>query len=344
MIRILIVDDSVFIRTILRDIFSKAPELEVVGIASDGAEALEQIDSLRPDVMTLDIEMPKLNGLQVLEGMKRCRHRPKVMMLSSLTAKDAEHTKKALALGADDFMLKPTEIFKVRGIEEELVTRIKHLIEIRPAVKAAGRRDQVARKVVVFGSSAGGLQQLDLVLSRLSPALDAAVVVTQHMPEGFTAALAERFNRICPLPVRESENGMVLKEGEVVISKAGYHTMITAVLTGDGVRGGKIIHSSAPPVHAVRPAIDKTFSSAAKVFKDRTLAVVMSGMGNDCGAGAADVRAAGGTVYVCKEHDCLVYGMARSALKNSSVNQVVSLRHIPDEVMRTVNKMEAAHG
>ncbi|MBP2145187.1 two-component system chemotaxis response regulator CheB [Methanofollis sp. W23] len=344
MIRILIVDDSVFIRTILRDIFSKSPEIEVVGVASDGAEALKQIDILKPDVMTLDIEMPKLNGLQVLEGMKRCRHRPKVMMLSSLTAKDAEHTKKALALGADDFMLKPTEIFKVRGIEEELVTRIKHLIEIKPAVKVAGRRDRVASTVVLFGSSAGGLQQLDLVLSRLSPDLGAAIVVTQHMPAGFTAALAERFNRICPLPVRESENGTVLMEGEVVISKAGYHSLISAVLTRNGTRGGKIIHSSAPPVHAVRPAIDKTFSSGAKIFKNRTLAVVMSGMGNDCGAGAADVRAAGGTVYVCKEHDCLVYGMARSALKTNCVNQVVSLRHIPEEVMKTVKKMEAVHG
>ncbi|QYZ80245.1 chemotaxis-specific protein-glutamate methyltransferase CheB [Methanofollis formosanus] len=344
MIRVLIVDDSVFIRTILKDIFGRSPEIEVVGTASDGAEALELIDTLRPDAITLDIEMPKLNGLEVLERMKGCRHRPKVMMLSSLTAKDAEHTRKALALGADDFMLKPTEIFKVRGIEEELVTRIKHLIEIRAAVKATGRRDRVARKVVLFGSSAGGLQQLDLVLSRLSSDLDAAVVITQHMPAGFTAALADRFNRICPLPVRESENGTLLKEGEVVISKAGYHTVISAALTGEGIRGGKIVHSSAPPVHAVRPAIDRTFSSAAKVFGKRTLAVVMSGMGSDCGAGAADVKAAGGTVYVCKEHDCLVYGMARSALKTNSVDRTVSLRHIPEEVVEAVGRMEADHG
>lgn len=340
MIRVLIVDDSIFIRTILKDFLSKAPDIEVVGTASDGVEALSLIEDLRPDVITLDIEMPRLNGIDLLRKMPGLGHHPRVLMLSSLTSKDASHTQTALALGADDFMLKPQEIFRVRGIEEEVIAKIRHLIQIRPAVKEDVSGRGIARKVLLFGSSAGGLQQLDLVLSSISPDLDAAVVVTQHMPEGFTAALADRFNRICPLPVRESESGCTLNAGEVVIARSGVHSVISAYMTRDGLSGGKIVHSTAPPVHAVRPAIDVTFSTGAKVFEGRTLAVILSGMGNDCGEGAAAVKAAGGQVFACSEEDCLVYGMARSAMKKNCVDRVVPLRKIPDEVQRAITSME----
>ncbi|MDD3111252.1 MAG: chemotaxis-specific protein-glutamate methyltransferase CheB [Methanofollis liminatans] len=340
MIRVLIVDDSIFIRTILKDFLSKSPDIEVVGTASDGVEALSLIDDLKPDVMTLDIEMPRMTGIDLLRKMPDLSHRPKVLMLSSLTSKDASHTRTALALGADDFMLKPQEIFRVRGIQEELVAKIRHLIHIGPAVKQDVSSRGLARKLLIFGSSAGGLQQLDLILSTISPDLDAAVVITQHMPEGFTAALADRFNRICPLPVKESESGCILNAGEVVISRSGVHSIVSTFLTRDGLSGGKIVHSTAPPVHAVRPAIDVTFSTAAKIFGGRTLAVILSGMGNDCGDGAAAVKAAGGQVFVCSEEDCLVYGMARSAMKKNSVDRVVPLRRIPDEVQRAITAME----
>jgi len=341
MIRVLIVDDSIFIRTILKDFLSKYQDIEIVGAASDGVEALSLIDELRPDVMTLDIEMPKMTGIDVLRKIQNLSHRPKVLMLSSLTSRDASHTRTALALGADDFMLKPQEIFRVRGIQEELVAKVRHLIQIRPAVKNDVSSSQgLARRVLIFGSSAGGLQQLDLILSNISPDLDAGVVITQHMPEGFTAALADRFNRICPLPVRESESGCILNAGEVVISRSGFHSVISTSMTRDGLSGGKIVHSTAPPVHAVRPAIDVTFSTAAKIFGRRTLAVILSGMGNDCGDGAFDIKAAGGQVFACSEEDCLVYGMARSAMRKNSVDRVIPLRGIPDEVLRTINAME----
>jgi len=340
MIRVLIVDDSIFIRTILKDTLGADPGIEIVGTASDGEEALRMVADLRPDAMTLDIEMPKVTGIEVLKRLKNAEYRPRVLMLSSLTSKDAEHTRLALSLGADDFMLKPREIFQVRGLQEELAAKIRHLIEIKPAQKVRPISDEIATHVVLFGSSAGGLQQLDRVLSSLSPEMTAGVVVTQHMPEGFTAALAERFNRICPLPVHESENGHLIKKGEVIVCKAGFHSVISAVLTREGKAGGKIVHSTAPPVHAVRPAIDKTFSSAARTYGRNTLAVVLSGMGNDCGDGAAEIKAAGGTVFVCKEEDCLVYGMARSARKKADVDKVLPLADIPGEVLKTVRMME----
>lgn len=340
MIRVLIVDDSVFIRTILKDTLNGSPGIEIVGTASDGEEALRRIGDLRPDVMTLDIEMPRLSGIDVLKRLKGAEYRPKILMLSSLTSKDAEHTRLALSLGADDFMLKPQDIFQVRGLKEELAAKIRHLIEIKPARKVRPVTDELATQVVLFGSSAGGLQQLDLILSGLSPEMTAGVVITQHMPEGFTAALADRFNRICPLPVCESENGHLIKKGEIVICKAGFHSVISSLLTREGKTGGKIVHSTAPPVHAVRPAIDKTFSSAAKTYGRNALAVVLSGMGNDCGAGAADIKAAGGTVYICKEEDCLVYGMARSTLKNARVDKVLPLADIARVVLKTVQSME----
>lgn len=340
MIRVLIVDDSIFIRTILKDILGAAPGIEIVGSASDGEEALRMIEELRPDAMTLDIEMPKITGIEVLKRLKNAGYRPKILMLSSLTSKDAEHTRLALSLGADDFMLKPQDIFRVRGLKEELVAKIRHLIEIRPAQKVRSASDELATHVVLFGSSAGGLQQLDRVLSNLSPEMTAGIIITQHMPEGFTAALAERFNRICPLPVHESENGHLIKKGEVIVCKAGFHSVISSLLTKEGKTGGKIVHSTAPPVHAVRPAIDKTFSSAARTYRHNTLAVVLSGMGNDCGDGAADIKAAGGTVFVCKEEDCLVYGMARSALKRNSVDKVLPLADIPGEVLKATRTME----
>ncbi|MDK2973916.1 MAG: two-component system, chemotaxis family, protein-glutamate methylesterase/glutaminase [Methanofollis sp.] len=340
MIRVLVVDDSIFIRTILKDFLSESPDIEVVGTASDGVEALSQIDELRPDVMTLDIEMPRMTGIDVLRKMQNLSHRPKVLMLSSLTSRDASHTRTALALGADDFMLKPQDIFKVRGIQEELVAKIRHLIQIGPAVKKDGPSRGVATRLLIFGSSAGGLQQLDILLSKISPDLDAGIVVTQHMPEGFTAALADRFNRICPLPVKESENGCILNAGEVVISRSGVHSVISTFMARNGISGGKIVHSTAPPIHAVRPAIDVTFSTAARIFGGRTLAVILSGMGNDCGEGASAVKAAGGQVLACSEEDCLVYGMVRSAMRKNSVDKVIPLRKIPDEVSKTITAMK----
>lgn len=344
MIRVLIVDDSLFIRTILRDMLKGSPDIEIVGTAVNGIDALAKISELKPDVITLDIEMPRMGGLEVLEALQGESTRPKVIVLSTLTSRQADMTHQALRLGADDFMLKPRDVPKVRGIERELIQKIKNLVSLPTVLKPRGIRQKNADAAVLIGSSAGGPPMLDTLLSALPPDLPAAVVVTQHMPEGFTASLAERLNRVSSLPVKETTNGDILQAGTVMVSKAGYHTVISGIYAAAGRNHGRVIHSTAPPLHAVRPAVDKTFDSAANVFGPRTVSVILSGMGSDGGEGTLAVKTAGGTTMVCAEEDCLVYGMARSAIARDSVDRVVPLKGLAREIVRAVNRLEVNHG
>jgi two-component system, chemotaxis family, protein-glutamate methylesterase/glutaminase len=342
MVKVLTVDDSVFMRTVIRDMLSKDPSIEVVGTASNGIEALEKIQSLKPDVITLDIEMPKMTGLEVLHELKKLKTRPKVLMVSSLTSKDAEATTEAIRLGADDFMLKPKDIPHVREIGDELIAKVKHLMTLpayAPAKKQVGSGG-AAERVVLIGSSAGGPPMLDSLLAALSPSLPAGIIVTQHMPPGFTAALAARFNRISPFPVKETENGDVVENGKILLSKAGVHTVISGVIGNNGVKSGRIVHTTAPPMHGVRPAVDKTFESAAHVYGKRCVSVILSGMGNDAGEGARAIKEAGGVSIICDEKDCLVYGMARSAITHEAVDKVLPLDKIAKEIERVVLQME----
>lgn len=342
MVKVLTVDDSVFMRTVIRDMLSKDPSIEVVGTATNGIDALEKIQDLKPDVMTLDIEMPKMNGLEVLRELKKIRPRPKVLMLSSLTSKDAEATTEAISLGADDFMLKPKDIPHVREIGDELIAKVKHLMTL-PSFEAHRQTEgtgEAAGRVVLIGSSAGGPPMLDTLLAALPPTLPAGIVITQHMPTGFTAALAARFNRIAPFPVKETENGDIVDTRRILLSKAGVHTVISSVIGSNGVKSGRIVHTSAPPLHGVRPAVDKTFESAAHVYGNRCVSVILSGMGNDAGEGARAIRQAGGVSIVCDEKDCLVYGMARSAISKEAVDKILPLNKIAQEIERVISQME----
>lgn len=339
MIRVLIVDDSLFIRTILRDLLKDSPDIEIVGTAVNGIDALAKIADLKPDVVTLDIEMPRMNGLEVLEALRKERVRPKVIVLSTLTSRQADMTHRALRLGADDFMLKPRDVPNVRGIERELIQKIKNLVSLPVIVRSSEVQKGKADAVVLIGSSAGGPPMLDSLLSALPADLPAAVVVTQHMPEGFTASLAERLNRVSPLPVRETANGDTLQTGTVLIAKAGYHTVISGVYAGAQKTAGRVVHSTAPPLHAVRPAVDMTFTSAARVFGPRTVSVILSGMGSDGGEGMLALKNAGGSTMVCAEEDCLVYGMARSALARNCVDRVVPLKNLAHEIARAVSRL-----
>ncbi|MBN1432149.1 MAG: chemotaxis-specific protein-glutamate methyltransferase CheB [Methanomicrobiaceae archaeon] len=340
MIRVLVIDDSVFMRTVLIDLLGRDPSIEVVGTADDGREALKKIEELSPDVITLDIQMPNMNGIEVLEELQSHEKTPKILMLSTLTSKDAELTKKGLDLGADDFMLKPKNLGKIRGIEQELVSKIKHLITIPSITEKPRIVEKPAKNLVMIGSSAGGPPMLDMIVSSLKADLNAAVVITQHMPAGFTASLAERLNRISPLKVKETENGETLNIGSVYVSKGGFHTIISANPLSDGTISGKITHSKAPPLHAVRPAVDKTFSSGSKVFGKRTVGVILSGMGSDGGEGMAHIKEAGGRTIVVKEEDCLVYGMSRSALEKNSVDKILPLKSIPRNIAKSVEAIE----
>ena len=342
MVKVLTIDDSVFMRTVIRDMLSKDPAITVVGTAANGIEGLEKIQSLKPDVITLDIEMPKMNGLELLRELQKHQYRPRVLMLSSLTSKDAEATTEAISLGADDFMLKPKDLPHVREIAGELIEKVKHLVTlpVTAATKKTPAKGGAASRVVLIGSSAGGPPMLDTLLAALPPDLPAGIVITQHMPTGFTAALAARFNRIAPVPVKETDNGDIVETGRILLSKAGVHTVISGVIDDNGTKSGRIVHTNAPPMHGVRPAVDKTFESAAHVYGKRCVSVILSGMGNDAGEGARIIKEAGGTSLVCDEKDCLVYGMARSAIQKNAVDKILPLGKLAKEIERVVLQME----
>jgi two-component system, chemotaxis family, protein-glutamate methylesterase/glutaminase len=337
MIRVLIIDDSLFIRTVVQDMLADDQEIQVIGVASDGVEALDKIRELKPDLITLDIEMPKLNGIGVLERKREFSPCPRILVLSSLTSEGAEMTKRAMSLGADDFMLKPRGIKNIREIGSELKAKIKNICTIAYVTSKPVVREELAQNIVLIGSSAGGPPMLDVVVSNLPANLNAAVIITQHMPKGgFTAALAARLDRISPLKIKETENGDILKKGMVFISKAGYHTIVSSYLDKSGVQGGKIVLADSPPVHNVKPAVDKTFTSAAQVFGGKSVSAILSGMGNDGGEGTEAIRKAGGVTIVCRQEDCLVYGMARSALQRDVVDHVLPLKNIPGKIEELV--------
>ena len=345
MIKVLIVDDSVFMRTVIRDMLSTDRSIEIVGTATNGVEALEKIRDLTPDLVTLDIEMPRMNGIEVLKELQTCKNRPKILMLSSLTSRDAEMTHQAIRLGADDFMLKPKDIPHIREISAELISKIKHIVSLTRIEKRIRKTGPAspADRVVLIGSSAGGPPMLDSLLAELPADLPAGVVVTQHMPVGFTAALAERFNRITSLPVDETRNGDPVESGRILLSMAGVHTVISGDIRENGGKTGRIVHTTSPPLHGVRPAVDKTFESAAQVYGKNIVSVILSGMGHDAGAGALAIKQAGGVSLICDEKDCLVYGMARSAIQKNAVDKVLPLRKLAMEIERVIREMEGSH-
>jgi two-component system chemotaxis response regulator CheB len=342
MVKVLIIDDSVFMRTIIRDLLTKDSSIEIVGTASNGVEALERIQTLAPDLITLDIEMPVMDGIEVLKQLQKRPKRPKILMLSTLTSKGAELTTQAIHLGADDFMLKPKDIPHVREIGRELIDKVKHLISL-PS-KSVTRKEPVstgaADRVVLIGSSAGGPPMLDILLAELPANLPAGVIVTQHMPPGFTAPLAERFNRITQIPVKETETGDQILTGRILLSKAGFHTIVSGALSDHNKKIGRIIHTNSPPLHGVKPAVDKTFESAVTVYGKNIVSVTLSGMGNDAGAGAQVIKEAGGKNLVCDEKDCLVYGMARSVIKYNAADKILPLNKLAKEIEKVVREME----
>ena len=291
--------------------------------------------------------MPGMNGLDLLRELQKGEKRPRILMLSSLTSKDAELTREAMVLGADDFMVKPENLPTIRTIRLELISKLKHLAALPQVSGSHKTRPSPARpaqRVVLIGSSAGGPPQVDVLLSMLPPDLPAAVIITQHMPVGFTAPLAERFNRIAAMPVKETRNGDRLHTGEILLSKAGVHTVVSGVMAENGRITGRIVHTTSPPVHGVRPAIDKTFESAARVYGKNAIAIILSGMGNDAGAGARAIKQGGGVSLVCDEKDCLVNGMARSAIRHDAVDQVIPLKKLAASVEQHVlSRMEGAH-
>jgi len=338
MIRVLIVDDSALIRRIIKDALSQNPDIEVVGTAENGAEAIEKLKELSPDAITLDVEMPVMNGLETLKKIISIKPTP-VIMVSALTTKEASVTVEALMSGAVDFIAKPRNLFSdfdsfVKELQSKVVNVARSKGRYVPVIENLSRvsktRGDLPEKLIIIGSSTGGPQALYQIMSKLNLFRDTSVVIVQHMPGGFTRSLAERLNSVSKLIVKEAEDKEVLYGGMAYVAPGGYHLIID---------DGKFSLSKDPPVLGVRPSVDVTILSGVKVFKDRTIGVILTGMGTDGARGMEEIKKYGGKTIAQDEKSCVVFGMPKAAIERGVVDKVVDLDSIPLEIERMLSKL-----
>ncbi len=331
MIRVLVVDDSAFVRKAIALMLERAPDIQVAGTARDGEEALAQVRALDPDVVTLDVEMPGMDGLTALRHLIREAPRP-VLMISSLTQEGAATTVEALAAGAFDFIPKEharisTSITK---IESELHQKVRQAARarrrpLRPAPGAAPPRPAPLRfpdaRVLVVGISTGGPLALQALIPALPASFPVPIAIVQHMPPHFTRSLARRLDASSALDVREAEPGLALVPGRVVLARGGEHLTLRASARGTV----EAVLSPEPAALLHRPAADELFRSAAEVYGRGVVALVMTGMGKDGLAGARHVRERGGHVLAQDEASCVVYGMPRAVAEAGLAEAAVPL-------------------
>ncbi|HEX7377025.1 MAG TPA: chemotaxis response regulator protein-glutamate methylesterase [Pirellulales bacterium] len=348
-IRVLVVDDSVVIRRLLSDVLSQDAEIELAGTAPNGRIALAKLPQLNPDVVTLDIEMPELDGLATLPELRKTHPKLPVIMFSTLTERGALATLDALARGATDYITKPANVGSVtagiQSVKDQLIPKIKSLCPLaQPAAAAAACVPSTASRtvparpalrlperfdVVLIGSSTGGPQALSATLCHLPASFPLPIVVVQHMPPVFTRHLANRLDQDCALTVREATGQETLEPGQVLIAPGNYHLQ----LERRGAAVQAVLHQGVPE-NSCRPAVDVLFRSAANVFGPNCLAVVLTGMGQDGLRGAQAIVGAGGTVLAQDEASSVVWGMPRAVAEAGLARQVVPLSSIATELSR----------
>jgi two-component system chemotaxis response regulator CheB len=340
-IRIFIVDDSAFMRMVLKDVLEKEKDMQIVGIAKDGMEAIELAIKTKPDIITLDVEMPKLNGIEALkEIMKRAPTR--VIMVSSLTEEGADITITALELGAVDFITKPAGSISMnfRKIAGDLIQKIRAAmqVDVKSLVRKAtytskklNLKSLVSSKIVVIGSSTGGPKSLDLVIPPLPENYPAPIIIVQHMPAGFTKSLAQRLNKISNLYVKEAEEGDVLEPGKVYIAPGDYHLGIK-----QHDKKSVVYLEKSEKINNVRPAVDFTLDKVAEIYKDKTIAVILTGMGKDGTKGAFKVKYYKGIVIAESKETCVVYGMPKSVVEEGYADFELPAYKIPEKLVEIV--------
>ncbi len=326
---VLIVDDSALLRAALRDVVAALDGFEVAGTAADGREAIDAVRALRPDIVTLDVEMPGLDGLSALETIMREAPRPVVMLSGAASENGVDLTLRALELGAVDFVRKDV----ADAMTERLRTALRaaaatNLAAVRrptpmwtPAQhrRVAAHAPVVARAAVVMAASTGGPRALAEVVASLPADLDAAVLIVQHMPAGFTAGLARRLAALTTLPVHEAADGAAVHAGHIYLAPGGRHLRV--VTDTDGAR---LVLDDGPTIWGVRPAADPLFVAVAQVFAEASVGVVLTGMGRDGALGLSAIREAGGGAVVQDEASAAVYGMPREALALAGADRVVA--------------------
>lgn len=344
-IRVLVVDDSAFVRKVVMQMLARSPSIEVVGTARDGEEALELTERLRPDVVTLDLVMPRMNGVEFLR--EQARRRPVAVVVCSIAYESGAMALEAFEAGAVEFVHKPTALAtdRVFEIADELIAKVEaasRAAVVHAAVPpvASGPAPTVARPaggptrtdVVVLGISTGGPQALRSLIPRLPADFPVPIAMVLHMPVGYTALYAERLNDISALEVVEARDGDVLRPGVAWLAPAGRH--LTFVRGADAVVRAHLDLEPADTPH--RPAVDVLFQSAAHVFGSRVLGVIMTGMGADGLLGAAHIKARGGRIATEAESSCVVYGMPRAVVEASLSDRSVTLDEMADTIAELI--------
>jgi len=344
-ISVIVIDDSALIRKLLSEIINSQPDMEVVGAAPDPIVAREMIRTLNPDVLTLDVEMPKMDGLEFLEKLMRLRPMP-VVMVSTLTERGSETTFRALELGAVDFVAKPRMDIR-NGLEaytDEIAGKIRaaskaRIRRLEPVASngqgaAGGDVAPVARhygisteKLIIIGASTGGTEAIKDVLAYLPPDCP-GILIAQHMPEGFTRSFAERLDRVCKIRVKESEGGERVLPGHAYIAPGHSHLLLKK-------SGANYVTelSQADPVNRHRPSVDVLFQSAAHCAGKNALGVILTGMGKDGAAGMLDMRHAGAYNLAQDEDSCVVFGMPREAIAMGAVDEIVPLKDMAGRIL-----------
>ena len=345
-VKVLIVDDSAYMRVVLKDMLSVEDGLTVVGTAKDGIEAIEKAKTLKPDVVLLDIQMPKMDGLATLQRIMK-ESPTRVIMLSAMDKVDVDLPLKALEMGAVEFISKPggpisVDIVKYRAhiartVRDVSGARIEVLRKARAPLdfdRERLRPKEVAEKrlkAVVIAASTGGPRALEYVFSRLPRDIPAAIFVVQHLPVMFSASFAKRLDKVKGPKTLVASDGDRAKEGHAYVAPGGFHLRIVECSKNHAQLS---LDKDSPPVQFVKPSADVLFESASKCFGDRLLAVILTGMGMDGANGAKAVKSAGGKVIVQDEKSSVIYGMPKAATDSCVVDKTVSLDDVPEEIVR----------
>ncbi|MEW6129844.1 MAG: chemotaxis response regulator protein-glutamate methylesterase [Acidobacteriota bacterium] len=346
-IRVLVVDDSAVMRKLISNLLARDKSIEVIATAIDGDFAINKVDQLKPDVVTLDVDMPRMDGMTALKHLVS-NHQIPVVMLSSLTTHGAALTMEALEIGAVDFVYKPKSYLNVGEMAEELILKVKAaargVIPVKPRQRdlrqpriqrkrVFGANEKCAQKIIAIGSSSGGPNALRYMLPKIPADIDAGILIVQHMMDSFTASFAKWLNEICELEVKEAINGDLILPGRVLIAPGNAHMKVTRL-----ENGGVVLLERGRLVNGHMPSVDVLFKSVAEEYGANVTGVLMTGMGSDGANGLGEIKQAGGFTIAQDRESCVVYGMPRVAVEKGFVDFVAPLKEMASHLITTIGQ------